>query len=130
MLNRRELLYGLGTGLGSVALTALLAEDVRSEQASAKVKANPLAPKPGHFAAKAKNCIFLMMEGGPSHRYLRSETEARRSPFAGVHARGPAEVGDGKRQAVLCAKPIYVSLSWRVGRGHGSQLGTSCQGGR
>ncbi len=67
MLNRRELLYGLGTGLGSVALTALLAEDVRGEQASGKVKANPLAPKQGHFASKAKNCIFLMMEGGPSH---------------------------------------------------------------
>ncbi len=30
-------------------------------------KANPLAAKQGHFKAKAKNCIFLMMEGGPSH---------------------------------------------------------------
>ncbi len=26
-----------------------------------------MAPKSGHFPAKAKNCIFLMMEGGPSH---------------------------------------------------------------
>jgi hypothetical protein len=30
-------------------------------------KDSPLAVKSGHFAAKAKNCIFLMMEGGPSH---------------------------------------------------------------
>lgn len=55
---RREFLYGLGAGLGSVAFTSLLAAE----------KANPLAAKPGHFPdAKARACIFLMMEGGPSH---------------------------------------------------------------
>ena len=27
----------------------------------------PLAPKPPHFPAKAKNVIFLFMYGGPSH---------------------------------------------------------------
>jgi hypothetical protein len=45
-----------------VALTALLAE-----QARADAKPGPLAPKPGHVPARAKACIFLMMEGGPSH---------------------------------------------------------------
>ena len=29
--------------------------------------ANPLAPKPPHFAPKAKSVIFLFMYGGPSH---------------------------------------------------------------
>ena len=29
--------------------------------------ANPLAPKPSHFAARAKRVIFLCMRGGPSH---------------------------------------------------------------
>jgi hypothetical protein len=62
MYARREFLYSLGAGLGSVALTAMLARD-----AAATDKPNPLAPKPGHFPAKAKSCIFLMMEGGPSH---------------------------------------------------------------
>jgi hypothetical protein len=57
---RREFVLGLGAGLGSVALTALLAED--KERAT-----SPLAPKDGHVPAKAKRCIFLMMEGGPSH---------------------------------------------------------------
>ncbi len=56
---RREVLYGLGAGLGSVALTSLMAEQA--------AKASPLQPKPGHQPAKAKRCIFLMMEGGPSH---------------------------------------------------------------
>lgn len=56
---RREFLYSLGASLGSVALTARLAADNLSS-ASAK--------KPPHFKnAKAKNCIFLYMEGGPSH---------------------------------------------------------------
>ncbi|MCA9046066.1 MAG: DUF1501 domain-containing protein, partial [Planctomycetaceae bacterium] len=55
---RRSFLYGLGTSLGSVALSTLLAEESGS---------NALAPRSGHFPAKAKHCIFLMMEGGPSH---------------------------------------------------------------
>lgn len=60
--SRRELLYGLGLGLGSIALSSLLAD----EQA-ATTGEGPLAPRAGHVASKAKNCIFLMMEGGPSH---------------------------------------------------------------
>jgi len=51
-LTRRETLFGLGAGLGSVALTSLL------EGAGARV---------AHLPAKANRCIFLMMEGGPSH---------------------------------------------------------------
>jgi hypothetical protein len=49
---RREALYGLGAGLGSVAFASLL------QGAGAKTI---------HHPAKAKRCIFLMMEGGPSH---------------------------------------------------------------
>ncbi|QEG02250.1 hypothetical protein Mal15_63360 [Stieleria maiorica] len=52
MPTRREALYGLGAGLGSVALTSLL----QAEQDGRT-----------HHPAKAKRCIFLMMEGGPSH---------------------------------------------------------------
>ncbi|MBL9206706.1 MAG: DUF1501 domain-containing protein [Opitutaceae bacterium] len=58
---RREFIYGLGASLGSVALTSLLAAETKLPDV------NPLAPKPPHLPAKAKNCIFLMMEGGPSH---------------------------------------------------------------
>ena len=62
MNHRREFLFGLGASLGAVALSSLLAEDTSAEE-----KLKPLAPRDGHFPAKAKNCIFLMMEGGPSH---------------------------------------------------------------
>jgi hypothetical protein len=59
-IDRREVLFGLGATLGTVALNALL-------QAEEKSPASPLAPKPGHHGSKAKHCIFLMMGGGPSH---------------------------------------------------------------
>ena len=62
MKNRREFLYGLGTSLGSIALSSMLASESGADE-----KPNPLAPRKGHLPAKAKNCIFLMMEGGPSH---------------------------------------------------------------
>jgi hypothetical protein len=58
-VSRRELLFGGGMGLGTVALSALVAQD--------RARAAVLAPKPQHHAAKAKRCIFLLMEGGPSH---------------------------------------------------------------
>ena len=54
---RREFVYGLGASLGSVALTTLLAAE----------RDGALAPKQPMLPAKARNCIFLMMEGGPSH---------------------------------------------------------------
>jgi len=62
-LTRRETLYGLGASLGAVAFSGLLAAD----RVRAAASAGPLAPKPGHFQAKAKACILLYMAGGPSH---------------------------------------------------------------
>ncbi|PHR98097.1 MAG: hypothetical protein COA78_26510 [Blastopirellula sp.] len=60
-MNRRNFMYGLGAGMGTVALNAMLAAE---EQQSS---AGPLAVKPQHIPAKAKYCIFLYMAGGPSH---------------------------------------------------------------
>jgi len=51
-----------GLGLGSIALTSLLARE-----ANAANFTNPLAPKPSQHPAKAKNVIFLFMGGAPSH---------------------------------------------------------------
>lgn len=60
MLKRRSFLFGSGMGLGSIALQSLLASEERSGS-------GVLAQKPPHHAAKARKCIFLLMEGGPSH---------------------------------------------------------------
>src|SRR5258707_12497342 len=32
-----------------------------------EARAGILSPKPAHYPVKAKACIFLMMDGGPSH---------------------------------------------------------------
>jgi hypothetical protein len=60
-LHRRDWLYGLGTTLGSVAFSALMADELQTSQTQADSHKGP------HFPARARNCIFLMMEGGPSH---------------------------------------------------------------
>ncbi|MCA9122237.1 MAG: DUF1501 domain-containing protein [Planctomycetaceae bacterium] len=56
--SRRSFLYGLGSSLGAIALTDLLAAESKLQ--------GPLAPKPPMHPAKAKACILLFMEGGPS----------------------------------------------------------------
>jgi Protein of unknown function (DUF1501) len=53
-LTRRGMLRATANGFGLLALAGQL-------QAS-----NPLAPRPGHFAPRAKRVIFLFMHGGPS----------------------------------------------------------------
>jgi hypothetical protein len=63
---RREFLWEAGGGFAGTALTAMLAADGFFGRAAASAPANPLAPKPGHFAAKAKSVICLFMYGGVS----------------------------------------------------------------
>jgi hypothetical protein len=58
--SRRDVLFGGGMGLGAVALSSLLAEKAGAAE-------GPLVPKRAHHSVQAKHCIFLLMEGGPSH---------------------------------------------------------------
>ena len=61
---RRELLRGAGSGLGAMAMAAMLAEQ---SPALAGTVHSPMTPRKPHHAPKAKSVIFLFMEGGPSH---------------------------------------------------------------
>ncbi|TWU51383.1 DUF1501 domain-containing protein [Rubripirellula reticaptiva] len=61
---RRWFLQQCGIGLGSIALTSLLAPP--SANAAPASALNPMAPKTPHFPAKIKNVIVLFMGGGPS----------------------------------------------------------------
>jgi hypothetical protein len=68
--SRREMLRKCGSGFGAVALAALRCDPAFSDDA-AKVRASsPLelgvAGHGPHHAVKAKNVIFLYMDGGPS----------------------------------------------------------------
>ncbi|HTU26206.1 MAG TPA: DUF1501 domain-containing protein [Pirellulales bacterium] len=61
------MLLRFGNGFGAVALAALAGGWNPALVAQAgDAGANPLTPRPAHFAAKAKQVIFLFMDGGPS----------------------------------------------------------------
>ncbi|MCL6504349.1 MAG: DUF1501 domain-containing protein [Pirellulales bacterium] len=88
-LSRRELLLRAGSGFGAVALAWLGAHDgwampgpsatgkpglapgpaadVPQHRTPPDGHVNPLAPRPPHFAARARSVIWLFLDGGPSH---------------------------------------------------------------
>lgn len=65
-ISRREMLNQSACGFGAVALSALLGQNAYGQTADYN-PTNPLAPKQPHYTPKAKNVIFLYMDGGPSH---------------------------------------------------------------
>jgi hypothetical protein len=65
LLCRRRFLREVACGIGMMGLADLLAAEGRTADT-----ANPLAPKKPHFPGKAKNVIFMFMEGAPSQMDL------------------------------------------------------------
>src|SRR6185503_8791203 len=63
--SRREFLQKSSFGFGALALEQLLDQRVFASGNSTDL-ANPLAPKLSHFTAKAKQVIFIFLQGGPS----------------------------------------------------------------
>src|SRR6266536_786597 len=61
-ITRRDFLATAASGTGGLALASLL----RAEGLLAAETSNPLAPRTPHYAPKAKQCIFIFMEGGTS----------------------------------------------------------------
>ncbi len=57
--SRRQWLKTLSCGFGYTAFAGLAAEAAQRER-------GPMAPREGHFPARAKRVIFLFMRGGPS----------------------------------------------------------------
>jgi hypothetical protein len=104
--SRRAFLYGLGASLGSVAFSSLLADEQSREKA-----ASPLAPKAGHLPAKAKSCIFLMMEGGPSH----IDTFDPKPKLAELHLQEFNRQGEMK-SAMESGKRYYVQSPFKFRR--------------
>jgi hypothetical protein len=62
---RRHFFGQCGLGLGSMALGTLLTEG-RALAAGPAAAVDPMAPRPGHYPARAKSVIYLFMAGGPS----------------------------------------------------------------
>jgi hypothetical protein len=73
--SRRHFLTSTASGVGLVALASLLREQgllaeppltPNPSPPRGEGGTDPLAPKPPHFAARAKNCICIYLEGAPS----------------------------------------------------------------
>src|SRR5438132_1020037 len=64
-LSRRDMLRRCANGFGAVALAALLQDRAYGVASDPRAK-DPLAPRPPHYPARARNVIFLFMDGGPS----------------------------------------------------------------
>ncbi len=71
--DRRDFLRRAGLGFGGLALSAMLADDGLFSGRTARAEMpevdplRPLAVRSPHHKPKARSCIFLFMEGGPSH---------------------------------------------------------------
>jgi hypothetical protein len=97
---RREFLWEVGGGFAGLALIDLLSRDGFFTQVAAAsgqpaaTGAAPylLAPKQPHFPARAKHCIFLFMNGAPSHvdtfDYKPALTKHDGTPYKGDAAVG------------------------------------------
>ncbi len=81
--SRRDLLRRCALGFGGVALHALL-----HEEAHATIAPDPLAPRTPHFRPRARNVIFLYMDGGPS----QVDTFDHKPLLGKYHGRDPREV--------------------------------------
>lgn len=101
---RRRFLQDAFCGFGSLALAAMLQREVKSG-------ADPLAPRPSHFSAKADAVIFLFMAGGPSHL----ETFDPKPLLNKLQGQPrPAEFGDAKYQRIeKDAKLLGVKRKFR-----------------
>ena len=65
-ISRRQALANLTSGYGTLALASMLHEQSAAAP-NVERMGDPLAPRRGHHAARAKRVIFLFMPGGPSH---------------------------------------------------------------
>src|SRR5579864_8325557 len=63
-VTRRQMLTRCAGGFGAVALAALFNEPSFAGYTAASL--DPMSPRPAHYPAKARNVIFLYMDGGPS----------------------------------------------------------------
>jgi hypothetical protein len=65
-ISRREMLMRCANGFGGLALLGLMSEGAWAAEAGAVQLYKDLLPREPHYPARAKNVIFLYMDGGPS----------------------------------------------------------------
>jgi hypothetical protein len=118
-VTRRWFFEQCGVGLGLIALSQLLQDQGYAATPTEPSSLNPLAPKPPHFAPKAKRVLFLFMAGAPSHLEL-FDHKPQLAKFDGTLP--PPELIKGYRAAFI--KPSSKLLGPRFKYGRHGQSGT------
>ena len=104
--SRREFLWQAGGGFAGLALADLLCTDAA---------ASPLAAKTTHFPAKAKHCVFLFMNGGPS-QVDTFDPKPALTRHNGKPYTGDAKVGsNGRAVGYLMQSPFEFRKHGRSG---------------
>jgi uncharacterized protein (DUF1501 family) len=111
-VTRRHFYRECGVGLGKIALASLLVGKGASRAADA---ANPLAPRPPHFAPRAKRVIYLFMAGAPSQLDLFDHKPGL-AKYDGKPV--PAEVVQGQRYAFIQPNANLMASRFKFDR-HG-----------
>lgn len=101
--SRRSFLWEVGGGFTGMVLTSLLARD--GFFAHAAEPTAPLAIGP-HFKTKAKYCIFLYMNGAPSHIDTFDPKPALEK-YAGTEYKGEAKVGSNDRAVGFLSPSVF-----------------------
>ncbi len=111
-LTRRHFFRECGVGVGKIALASLLAGAYSSRTSAAPQGADaprsPLAPRPPHFAPKARAVIHLFMAGAPSQLDL-FDFKPKLAEYEGKPI--PPEVIAGQRYAFI--RPDAAALGPR-----------------
>jgi len=106
--SRREFLWQAGGGFAGLALIDLLCRE-------AAAGSSPLAPKVPHFPAKAKHCVFLFMNGGPS-QVDTFDPKPALTKYHGKPYQGDAKVGsNGRPVGHLMQSPFPFAKHGRSG---------------
>jgi Protein of unknown function (DUF1501) len=113
-VSRRWFLKECGVGLGAIALHSLLGDYALAANA-ATAPENPLAPKPPHFAPRAKSVIYLFMAGAPSHLEL-FDYKPQLAKFNGTLP--PPELLQGYRAAFINPSSTLLGPKFKFAR-HG-----------
>src|SRR5690242_6065912 len=109
-MTRRHCFKQSSYGMGLLALSALLSESLFADpaQAAEPHSVDPLAPRPSHFPAKAKNIIFLFMAGVPSQLDLL-DYKPKLNQYNGQII--PEEFVKGERFAFIKGVPKLLGTS-------------------
>ncbi|HET6426212.1 MAG TPA: DUF1501 domain-containing protein [Planctomycetaceae bacterium] len=110
LINRRALLKGSASAVGTAALAGLLARDARA------------AVQETHFAPKAKRIVYLFQSGGPSHLELL-DYKPRLKEFHGKEL--PDSIRQGQRlTGMTSGQKSFPVIAPKFGFHQAGQAGT------